>query len=319
MCIAEVSVWGRVGIGLAASIATQWRFGDDPMRIAEQLTRSFAHHGEGPFWDSRGNRLLCMDVFASAVVAIDSDGDIRRYPVPGRAATVIRHRARSGFVIGTEHGLVFSNEELSDFEHLATVVSDDATVRTNDGGCDPLGGFVIGTMSYIGQPEHGAVYRVAPDLRVTELLASVSISNGVQWSADGTRAFYIDSPTRRVDAFDVDPHTGAWSGRQTLIRFDGLGGVPDGMAIDEDDGLWIAVWGDGVVNHYDKAGRFVEAIAVPGVTQVSSCAFGGDGRSVLFITTSRQDLRDGEQPNAGAVFSIRTGVRGAAQAEFHPE
>ncbi len=79
---------------------------------------------------------------------------------------------------------------------------------------------------------------------MTELLASVSISNGVQWSADGTRAFYIDSPTRRVDAFDVDPHTGAWSGRQTLIRFDGLGGgVPDGMAIDEDDGLWIAVWG----------------------------------------------------------------------------
>lgn len=285
------------------------------MRDAERFTTSFAHHGEGPFWDFRSTRLLCMDVLAGAIVAIDSNGGLHRYPVPSRATTVIRRRARGGFVIAAEHGLVVADDELTTFEHFADVVHDPA-VRTNDGGCDPLGGFVIGTMSYEEQPHAGVVYRVSPDHRVTEVLAPVSISNGVQWSADGTRVFYIDTPTRRVDVFDVDPGTGAWSGRRTHIRIDDTPGFPDGMAIDEEDGLWIALWGAGAVNHYDVTGRFVESITVPGVSQVSSCAFGGDERSVLYITTSSKGLPSCHQPDAGAVFSIRTTVRGAVLAEF---
>jgi sugar lactone lactonase YvrE len=256
-----------------------------------------------------------MDVLAGTVVAIDSAGGLHRHPVPSRATTVIRHRAHSGFVIATEHGLVVADDGLATFEHLADVV-DDPAVRTNDGGCDPLGGFVIGTMSYDEQPDGGALYRVTPDRRVTEILAPVSISNGVQWSADGAHVYYIDTPTRRVDVFDVDPRTGAWSGRRTHIRIDDTQAFPDGMAIDEEGGIWIAMWGGGAVNHYDKAGRLVETITVPGVTQVSSCAFGGDERSVLYITTSRKNLPVAQEPNAGAVFSVQTTVRGAALAEF---
>lgn len=285
------------------------------MRLAERFTPAFAYHGEGPFWDWRGNRLLCTDVLAGTVVAIDCGGELHRYAVPSRAATVIRRRARGGFVVATEHGLLVADDELVKFEHFADVV-DDPAVRTNDGGCDPHGGFVIGTMSYDERPNGGAVYCVTPDRRVTEVLAPVSISNGVQWSADGSRVFYIDTPTRGVDVFDVDPRTGAWSRRRTHIRIEGAQGFPDGMAIDEEDGLWIALWGGGAVNHYDKAGRLLETITVPGVSQVSSCAFGGDGCSVLYITTSRKDLPTGQEPDAGAIFSVQTAVRGAAQAEF---
>jgi len=286
------------------------------VRSAEQLTGPVAYHGEGPFWDWRSNRLLFMDVLAGTVVAIDSVGGFHRsYPLPSRATTVIRRRARGGFVIATEHGLVVADNGLTTLEQFVEVV-DDPNVRTNDGGCDPFGGFVIGTMSYDEQPDGGAVYRVAPDRRVTEILAPVSISNGVQWSADGARVFYIDSPTRCVDVFDVDPRTGAWSGRRTHVRIDRTRGFPDGMAIDEEDGLWIALWGAGAVDHYDNRGRLVETISVPGVTQVSSCAFGGNDRSVLYITTSRKDLPAGQEPDAGAVFSVQTAVRGAAQAEF---
>src|SRR5256885_11273391 len=115
------------------------------MRVAERLTAPFAHHGEGPFWDWRSKRLMCTDVLAGAVVAIDSVGGLHRYPVPSRAATVIRRRARGGYVVATEHGLLVADDELAQFEDLAQVVGDPA-VRTNDGGCDPLGGFVIGTM-----------------------------------------------------------------------------------------------------------------------------------------------------------------------------
>lgn len=286
------------------------------MRGAERFTSSFAYHGEGPFWDTRSNRLLCMDVLAGNVVAIDSDGGLQRYSVPSRATTVIRHRAQTGFIMATEHGVVVTDEGFTTFESVAEVVLD-PSVRTNDGGCDPLGGFVIGTMSYDERSSGGAVYRVTSECRqATTILAPVSISNGVQWSADGTHVYYIDTPTRRVDVFDFDLRTGAWSGRRTHLPVERTDGFPDGMAIDEDDGLWIALWGAGAVNHYDKDGRFVETITVPGVTQVSSCAFGGDDRTVLYITTSRKGLPTGHEPDAGAVFRVQTSVRGAAQAEF---
>jgi len=285
------------------------------MRNAERVTVPVAYHGEGPFWDARTARIMCMDVLAGEIVAIDASGGLSRYAVPSQVATVVRRRASGGFVIATEHGLAGANDELSTFAPIAEF-TDDPHLRTNDGGCDPFGGFVIGTMAHDERPGAGAVYRVTPDHRVVELLSPVSISNGVQWCADGTRAYYIDTPTRRVDVFDVDPETGAWSRRRTHIHVGGTPGYPDGMAIDEDDGLWVALWGGGAVNHYDASGRFVDTITVSGVTQTSSCAFGGERRDVLYITTSRQGLPDGQEPSAGAVFAVQTGSRGAVVPEF---
>ncbi|WP_260736484.1 SMP-30/gluconolactonase/LRE family protein [Mycobacterium sp. SMC-2] len=256
-----------------------------------------------------------MDVLAAEIVAVDSSGEVSRCKVPSRAATVVRRRASGGFAIATEHGLLSADDQLSTFEKIADVI-DDPNLRTNDGGCDPLGGFVIGTMAYDERPGRGAVYRVAPDHQVVELVSSVSISNGVQWSADGSRVYYVDTPTRRVDVFDVDPETGGWSGRRIHTYIDDTPGYPDGMAIDEDDGLWVALWGAGGINHYDARGRLVESISVPGITQVSSCTFGGDGRDLLYITTSRQGLAHAREPSAGAIFAVRTGSRGAVAPEF---
>jgi sugar lactone lactonase YvrE len=284
-------------------------------RKAERVTVPVAYHGEGPFWDAPNGRILCTDVLAGEIVAVDPSGGLCRYKVPSQVVTVVRRRASGGFVIATGHGLIGSDDELSTFERIADV-TDDANVRTNDGGCDPFGGFVIGTMAYDERPGGGTVYRVTPTHQVIELLAPVSISNGVQWSADGTRVYYIDTPTRRVDVFDVDPDSGAWSGSRVHIHVDGTPGYPDGMAVDDDDGLWVALWGAGAVNHYDTTGRLVETISVPGITQVSSCAFGGDNRDVLYITTSRQGLPNNREPDAGAVFAVHTRSRGAVQSEF---
>jgi sugar lactone lactonase YvrE len=274
-----------------------------------------AHHGEGPFWDVATRRLLFMDVLAGAVVALDASGRLSRHPVPSRVATMLRRRASGGFVIATEHGLIGGDEALSNFERIADI-TDDPLVRTNDGGCDPFGAFIIGTMAYDERPYGGAVYRVTPSRSVTKVLAPVSISNGVQWSNDGRHVYYIDTPTRRVDVFDVDPETGGWSRPRVHLDIADAPGYPDGMAIDEDDGLWIALWGGGAVHHYDSSGRLVEAIGVPGVSQVSSCAFGGAERDVLYITTSRQGLPDDQEPAAGAVFAVDTASRGAFALEF---
>ncbi|BBY78772.1 gluconolactonase [Mycolicibacterium parafortuitum] len=287
----------------------------DIMARAEQLTAPCSYHGEGPFWDNYSARLMCVDVLASAVISIDEHGRTERHQVPSRAATLIRRRRSGGFVIGTDHGILLADSELSAFTPFADIVCD-PSVRTNDGGCDPLGALVIGTMAYDETPGRGAVYRVTADTRSTVILAPVSISNGVQWSADGRRAFYIDSPTQRVDVFDVDSKTGEWSNRRTHIDLGNVEGIPDGMTIDCDDGLWVAFWGGGAVLHFDEMGLLNERIEVPGASQVSSCTFGGRDLSTLFITTSRQGLPSSVEPEAGAVFSISTATRGAVQAEF---
>lgn len=285
------------------------------MSNAERITGRVTYHGESPFWDVCTSRLLFMDVLAGAVLAVDSAGRLSRYEVPSRVATVVRRRVSGGFVIAIERGIVLADEQLSVFEEVAQV-SDDPAVRTNDGGCDRSGAFIVGTMAYDGRPGMGAVYRLTPDHRIGEVLANVSISNGLQWSADGSKVYYIDTPTHRVDVFDVDRDTGEWSDRRAHICIGQDLGLPDGMAIDDEDGLWVALWGGGAVNHYDASGRFVETILVPGVTQVSSCAFGGDDRSVLYITTSRQGLPADCEPNAGGLFAIQTRCRGAVLSEF---
>lgn len=284
------------------------------VRDADRFTVPVTHHGEGPFWDTRTLRLLCMDVLVGDVVSIEQSGTWTRHHLPARVATVIRRRASGGFVLSTERGFMFADEDLSGFICMPDVLHDPA-IRTNDGGCDPLGGFVMGTMAYQETPGAGAVYRLAPNGEVTVLLRNVSISNGVQWSVDGAFVYYIDSPTRRIDVFDFDRSFGGWSNRRPHVTLDGWG-VPDGMAIDEDGGLWVAIWGAGTVHHYDIHGRLVEMVNVPGVSQVSSCTFGGAQLDLLFISTSRKGLSEESEANAGAIYCIQTEVRGVVPFEF---
>ena len=284
------------------------------MLFAERITGPVTHHGEGPFWDEIHGRLLCVDALAGAVVAIHDDGETSRHQVSTRVLTVVRRRSSGGYVLATDHEVAVVNDDFLDFKVIAQF-TDDPSLRANDGGCDPFGNFVVGTMAYDEVTGRGTVYLVTPNREIFELFSPVSISNGIQWSSDGRRAFYVDSPTRRVDVFDIDPGTSLWVNRRQHICVEAAG-FPDGMAIDEEDGLWIALWGSGAVHHYNSSGRLVEQVQVAGVSQVSSCAFGGPASDVLYITTSRLGLADDSEPDAGAVFAVQAGTRGAPQSEF---
>ncbi|MEZ0359011.1 SMP-30/gluconolactonase/LRE family protein [Mycobacterium sp. SA01] len=285
------------------------------MLEAELFARSVAYHGEGPFWDEHTDRLLFVDALAGTVVSIDGAGNCIRHQLPSPVVTIIRRRAAGGYAVATEHGVAICDESFAICRPIAELTSD-AALRTNDGGCDPLGDFIVGTMAYATTPGAGSVFRVSADHKVSKVLDGVSISNGVQWSSDGSKVFYVDTPTRRVVAFDVDAQTGAWFGRRSHVSIRQPDAFPDGLAIDEEGGLWVALWGGGGVNHYDAAGRHVETISVPGVSQVSSCAFGSRDRGTLFITTSRQGLLAEDEPLAGSVFAVQTQSRGAPLAEF---
>ena len=228
----------------------------------EQVTEPCTFHGEGPFWDAVNDRLLLVDMLAGAVVAVQPDGSTRRHQLAGVAAA-LRARRDGGYVLATENRFVLLGPDLTEQAQLPPVFTDPA-VRMNDGGCDPQGRFYCGTMAYDSTPGAGTLYRLDADGSVSVALREVTISNGLQWNAAGDTVFYNDTPTGRVDRFDFDPDSAAFTGRRTFAEIAGPG-QPDGMAIDEEDGIWVALWGGGAVHRYDATGRLDLAVELPGV------------------------------------------------------
>jgi sugar lactone lactonase YvrE len=147
----------------------------------------------------------------------------------------------------------------------------------------------------------------------------LTISNGIGWSPDGSTMYLSDSGARVVEAFDFDGATGAISGRRTLLRFDQAGGAPDGLTVDEQGDIWVALYGGWAVNRYGPDGSLRDVVQIP-VAQATSCAFGGRDRRTLFVTTGRERLDEAaleRQPDAGRVFSVSgLGARGIASAPY---
>jgi sugar lactone lactonase YvrE len=279
---------------------------------AERFTAPCTFHGEGPFWDTANDRLLLVDMLAGAIVEVDADGGTERRTL-ATVAAAIRARRGGGYVLATDNRFLLLGPDFSEETVLPPVFLDPLT-RMNDGGCDPQGRFYCGTMAYAETPGAGTLYRLDPDGSVHVTLRDVTISNGLQWSRAGDTVFYADTPTGRVDRFDFDPASGAFTGRRTFAEIAG-GGNPDGLAIDQENGIWVALWGGGAVHRYDAQGRLDLVVDLP-VSNVTACAFGGPDRHTLFITTSRQGHGAADQPDAGAVFRYDAGIRGAAQHAF---
>ncbi len=283
---------------------------------AEQITAPVTWHGEGPSWDPVGRRMLVVDMLAGAVVDLSSLEHPARYDVGSPVAAVIRRRTGGGFIVATEHGFALFDEGFGLERRLGEVL-DDPAIRLNEGGCDPSGRFFCGSMAYDETPGAGAVYRLEPDGSTAVVLDGVTISNGLQWSADGTLAYYVDTPTRRVDVFDYDGSNGSFHGRRPLVTLDAdVPGNPDGMTIDAEGGLWVALWGAGEIRRFDPDGILTEVVEVPGVTHTSAAAFGGEALDTLYVTSSRQHLPEDAEPQAGAVFAVRPGVRGTPLPSF---
>jgi sugar lactone lactonase YvrE len=270
---------------------------------ARQWTPPAAYHGESPVW-WRGE-LNWVDLYAGDILSGAPEGPIRRRHV-GNIVTALRPRRSGGFVYALERsfGLAGPNSDQRPVE--TPELWDDSTVRFNDGGCDPDGRFYCGSMAYDERPGVAVLVRLDPDLSVHTVLTGVSVSNGLDWSPDGRLAYYVDTLTRSIDVFDYD-YAGGLANRRPFVVIDE--GYPDGITVDGDGGVWVAIWGQGEVRRYDPDSRLTEVVELP-VSQASACAFGGIDLDELFITTSREGLARDEQPSAGAVFVVEPGVRG---------
>jgi sugar lactone lactonase YvrE len=280
-------------------IARERRCCNGRMR-AEQFTDVITHHGEGPVWWPDGY-LRCVDMDAGDVVDIDADGSETGRTNVGRIAAVVRPRISGGTLVAAERCLVLfdpsgNRSDLPD-------VFDDPSIRFNEGGCDPTGAFYCGTMAYDKETGRGRFFNFGLDGNPRVVLDSVTISNGFWFTPDGTRAYYIDTPTGRVDVFDWTPDAGLHN-RRPFVRIDEQDGHPDGLTVDGDGAVWVACWGGGAVRRFTADGRLDEVVKIP-ARQVSSCTIGGDRLDRLFITTSRQGLPpDQVEPEAGALFVV---------------
>jgi sugar lactone lactonase YvrE len=276
---------------------------------AEALTGPVAFHGEGPVWLGAAG-LYWVDMFAGDVLNLAVDGTIRRRHV-GAIAAVVRPRVGGGVVIASERSFL-----LDDGDGLLRSTPDlfGEGVRLNEGGCDPAGNFYCGSMSYRQTPGAGSMYCLDPMGNATIAFGDLTISNGLEWSPDGSLAYYVDTPTRRVDVFDWDVEHGLRYRRPLIEMPEGVGN-PDGLTVDSEGSLWVAMYGGGSVRRYQADGILDGVVEVP-ATNVTACTFGGPGLDELFITTSRENLADGEQPLAGSVFHFRPGVDGRPVRPF---
>ena len=224
-------------------------------------------------------------------------------------------RASGGLAGATPEGFVAIDIEDGSLTLLAAAEADDPTTRMNDGKVDPAGRFWAGTMFDDEGPGGGALYRLDPDLRVTQMLTPVSISNGLDWTHNGREMLYIDTTTLRVDRIEYDAATGDLGARRPWVIIPADSGHPDGMTLDAEGHAWVALWGAGCVVRFSPEGVPVSRIDVP-AERASSCAFGGPDLEHLFITTARWPHPDTAEPGAGRLYVARPGVRGRLPTAF---
>ncbi|MDR7304124.1 SMP-30/gluconolactonase/LRE family protein [Haloactinomyces albus] len=276
------------------------------MTAAEQITEPCAHHGEGPVWHADWSGLRWVDMLAGDVLTRDSDSGLVRRRHVGTAVAALRPRIGGGAVLALERGFALADDELTDIRPLGELWNDPG-IRMNEGGCSPNGSFYCGSMAYDAAPGAGTLYRLDPAGEVHTVRTDVTISNGLAWSPDGTTAYYVDTPTQRIDAFDHADDE--FTGRRTVVHIDPEAGAPDGLAVDSEGALWVALWGGGALHRYTTRGELLDIVELP-VPRVTACTFGGPELDELYITTSRVDTDVKAHPEAGAVFRVSRTVPG---------
>jgi sugar lactone lactonase YvrE len=285
---------------------------------AELILDAQAELGESPVWDAERRLLLWVDIPAGVVHELDPRTGEDHASRIGQLVGAVAPRRSGGLVLAIADGFAIL-EHSSGPRMLAPVELERNDHRMNDGSCDSGGRFWAGTMHVDFAPGEGSLYRLEPDGRVVRLLEGVTISNGIGWSPDDTLMYYVDSPTQRIDAFDFDAETGAIANRRPVVRIPEEEGMPDGLAVDVDGYIWVALWNGWCVRRYSPTGELAGIVEVP-VARVTSCAFGGARLNELYITTARADspvgVRIQQEASPGGIFRARPGISGLPSVPF---
>ncbi|MCU1491828.1 MAG: hypothetical protein JWM85_3233 [Acidimicrobiaceae bacterium] len=262
--------------------------------------------GESPVWHAPAEELLWVDIRNATLHRWSYRSGNTTTVEVGHSLSAVAPRASGGYVVATRLGFGTVDEE-GKFDMLALVDAGLAEHRMNDGKCDRQGRFFAGTMSERRLPGAGSLYRLDPNGSVARVLRGVTISNGLDWSPDDSIMYYVDSEAAGLDAFDFNHDTGEVTGRRRLVEIDRRLGLADGIAVDEDGCIWVALHSGGAVHRYSPTGALLARLELP-VAVVTSCAFGSSDLGDLYITTA---VRPNEHEDlAGALFRYPAGVKG---------
>lgn len=277
---------------------------------AELLLDAKAGIGETPIWHPRENKLYWIDVDKKTLNTFDpvskSENHFSLEKMPGTVVPI----DTGGVVVALRDGVYTFNLKTNAFKLLVAPEKYLPDNWLNDGKCDPAGRFWFGSM---GPKYKASLYRLSASGKCDKMLDSITISNGIIWSTDKSKMYYIDSPTLQVRQFDYDNITGNISNSKVVIKFPEGVGSPDGMTIDSGGNLWIAHWGGSCVSCWNpNTGKMIARVEVP-AQNVTACAFGGKNLDTLYITTTSLFTDEASQkkyPNRGGIFVVNTGAKG---------
>lgn len=277
--------------------------------------------GEGPVWDQDNNRLLWVDILKSEIHQWFPEKSIHKIFNTGQYVGAIALTNSNDLIAACQHGFYKVNLELQTITPIFDPESQLPDNRFNDGKCDPAGRFLAGTMSMTNKPFAGKLYALETDHAARVKIDRVTCSNGMAWSADHQTFYFIDTGLREIAAFDYHLKEGALHNRRVIVSIPKEEGYPDGMTIDRDGMLWVALWNGGKVNRYDpNTGKLLRQINLP-VSLVTSCTFGGSNLTDLYITSASTGLTEVDlqkQPLAGSLFVIKScGFQGLLPNRFH--
>jgi sugar lactone lactonase YvrE len=276
---------------------------------AEVAVRAQAALGEGPTWDAAAGRLIWLDILGARIHTWAPDSGRRTVRTTGQHVGAVKPRAGGGLVLNLRDGIgLLDADGAFRWLHHEPV----AGRRANDAAVAPDGALWAGTMRYDEAPGGGTLTRYAADGTARTVLPDVTVSNGTGWSPDGRLMYYTDTPTRRVDVFDFAD--GRATGRRPFAEIEEGAGFPDGLTVDAEGCVWVALWDGAAVRRYTPDGRLDRVLDLP-VPRVTACAFGGPGLTDLYVTTARVGLA-APPPLAGSLLVLPDAGRGVPQPAF---
>jgi sugar lactone lactonase YvrE len=276
----------------------------------ELLVPPCAELAEGPCWDPIRQELLWVDIPAGIVHRL-GDGGHTRVDL-GRPVGAVVPIDGTYLAVCCQGEITMLDRDSGVCERLHPLEPDRADLRPNDAKCDPAGRLWVGTTRFAHDEPAGTLYRVAGNRPPAPVLGGLWCSNGLGWSPDGTAMYFADSLTHRIDRFRFSAEDGKIRNRMPLIDIDPGDGIPDGMSVDADGGIWVALWDGACLRRYTQEGELSAQIDLP-TARVTSCCFGGPSWTDLFITTAAANEPDGL---GGGIFRARPGVAGMPTKPF---
>jgi sugar lactone lactonase YvrE len=273
--------------------------------------------GEGPCWRAATEELLWVDITRGLLHVWRPGAPAAETSAFAPELSAVLPRAGDGLLLAIGHDIVLLDPD-GTRRTVATVEAGVDSNRLNDCRCDPQGRLWAGTMSKHDETGAGALYRLVPGGAIEPVVEATTLSNGIGWSPDGTLMYFVDTPTRRIFAFDFDGEEGTIYGRRAFAEVGLDDGLPDGLAVDTEGGVWVALFGGAAVRRYAPDGSLDAVVDLP-VSNPTCPAFGGPDLSTLYVTTAKHELSPEQRERetlAGALFALRPGVAGLAPGVF---